>query len=241
MLANHNESESTVHETVSVGLASQDLALCPYVGYVNSIVRLNTSAALMLTEDHLFEYLNVNQNGYSFRSNSIRFSHKLERAAAAGPSETNLYSSFSPRASMIYFNKRLIVFKHDFVWIFSLLNETSLRTEAAGSFRNFFLSRNYLNATGGVHYSPRAKAFYFFLDKHYFEYDIQNRVIKRKPLRHLTSKVKNVIQNHENFESVYIVDTNNFVYYLNLNNNYMESVDRKTAVMKLFDNCYFES
>lgn len=46
-----------------------------------------------------------------------------------------------------------------------------------------------------------------------------------------------VFQNHEDFDSVYLVDANSFVYYLNLKSDYLESVDRHTASLKLFTGC----
>jgi hypothetical protein len=158
----------------------------------------------------------------------------------------------------------VVFVKNDFVWIFSFVNDTELKTEASGYFKNFFLSKNQLNSTIGAHYSPKSKSFYFFLgnflnnrheiifcdvfhlffpnfiEKNYFVYDIQNRIVRKRSLKRMSFKLKNVIQKHDNYDSVYILDVNNFVYSLNLETNYLELVDRKTASMKLFSNCFYE-
>jgi hypothetical protein len=71
-------------------------------------------------------------------------------------------------------------------------------------------------------------------------YDIQNRIVKKRPMTRMTFKLKSVIQNHDGYDSVFLVDVNNFVYSLNLETNYLELVDRNTATMKLFANCFYE-
>jgi len=80
--------------------------------------------------------------------------------------------------------------------------------------------------------------FTFFKDKFYVEYENQNRCIRRNSTKNLSSKLVSVIQNHEDYDSVYLVDQNRFVYYLNLKNDYLESVDRTTATYKLFSGCF---
>lgn len=128
-------------------------------------------------------------------------------------------------------------------------------------FQNFFPNKNVLNSIISSHYSPKSKKFYFFTgflklkknfrlkfnqnfifftDKFYLEYENENKFVKKDIIRNLSSKLTNVIQNHEDYDSVYLVDSNKFVYYLNLNNDYLESVDRRTASLKLFTNCIHE-
>ena len=80
-----------------------------------------------------------------------------------------------------------------------------------------------------------------FKDKFYIEYENQNRMQKKTSISNLTAKLTNVIQNHEDYNSVYLIDENNFVYYLNLKNDYLESVDRRTASIKLFVDCIYDS
>jgi hypothetical protein len=46
-----------------------------------------------------------------------------------------------------------------------------------------------------------------------------------------------VIQNYADDTSVYLVDSNGFVYYLNLNDDYLESVNRQSASFELFADC----
>lgn len=78
------------------------------------------------------------------------------------------------------------------------------------------------------------------IDKFYLEYENENKFVLKDTIRNLSSRLTNVIQNHEDLESVYLVDSNKFIYYLNLNNDYLESVDRRTASLKLFTNCIHE-
>ena len=77
-----------------------------------------------------------------------------------------------------------------------------------------------------------------FEDKFYVEYESQNKCVKRNSTKNLTSRLVSVIQNHEDTDSVYLVDSNRFVYYLNLKNDYLESIDRQTATYKLFSGCF---
>ena len=55
--------------------------------------------------------------------------------------------------------------------------------------------------------------------------------------KHLTSKLTNVIENYSDDTSVYLIDTNGFVYYLNLNDDYLEAIDRESASYELFVDC----
>ena len=151
----------------------------------------------------------------------------------------------------------------DVVWIYSVLNDTLVKNESPSLFQNLFPNKHNVNSIIGAHYSPKTKKFYFFSgfnqmlilfkflflfficfklflfkDKYYFEYENQDRCIKRNSTKNLTSKLVSVIQNHEDYDSVYLVDANGFVYYLNLKNDYLESVDRTTATYKLFSGCF---
>lgn len=85
-----------------------------------------------------------------------------------------------------------------------------------------------------------AFGFCIYKEKFYLEYESESRFVIKETIRNLSSRLTNVIQNHEDLESVYLVDSNKFIYYLNLNNDYLESVDRRTASLKLFTNCIHE-
>ena len=80
--------------------------------------------------------------------------------------------------------------------------------------------------------------FFLIKEKFYIEYESQSKTTRRNSTKNLTSKLVSVLQNHEDYDSVYLVDANRFVYYLNLKNDYLESVDRQTATYKLFSGCF---
>jgi hypothetical protein len=79
------------------------------------------------------------------------------------------------------------------------------------------------------------------IDKYYIEYENHNRFAKKNSIKNLSSKLTNVIQNYEDDNSVYLVDSNSFIYYLNLKNDYLESVDRRSASFKMFVDCVHEA
>jgi hypothetical protein len=76
-----------------------------------------------------------------------------------------------------------------------------------------------------------------FSDFFYIEYESETSFKIKLSIQSLTSKLTNVIQNYADDTSVYLVDSNGFVYYLNLNDDYLESVNRQSASFELFADC----
>ena len=77
-------------------------------------------------------------------------------------------------------------------------------------------------------------------ENYYIEYENQTKFQKKTSMTAMSGKLTNVIQNHEDDTSVYLVDSNSFIYYLNLKNDYLESVNRRSASFKLFADCIHE-
>ena len=48
------------------------------------------------------------------------------------------------------------------VWIYSIINDTLIKNESPGLFKNLFPNKEYIKTVISSHYSPKTKRFYFF-------------------------------------------------------------------------------
>lgn len=174
--------------------------------------------------------MDIKSNGYKIPDNQKIISLNEDNAAANG-------SKFN---AMINLNRILFFFKNDIVWIYSIINDTLIKNESPGLFTNLFPTKNQLKAVTSAHYSYKLKKFFFFSNNFYIEYENQSKFTRKNSLKNMSTKLTHVIQNYEDDTSVYLVDANSFIYYLNLKNDYLESVDRKSASFKLFYDCIHE-
>jgi transcriptional antiterminator Rof (Rho-off) len=74
-------------------------------------------------------------------------------------------------------------------------------------------------------------------DYFYLEYTNQHNFIKKTSLQKMTAPLLHVIQNYENNETVYLIDSNHLVFTLNLRTDEINKISHHNFTSKLFTNC----